>query len=74
MLSTVCSCYTAFQNLYMYTNLTGYSGGPSSNLVSSPHQATPLHEAAGRGHGGAVELLLQAGADINIKDNFGVSE
>ena len=57
----------------MCTNLTRY-GGPSLNLVSSPHQSTPLHWAAEEGHGGAVELLLQAGADINIKDNIGVSE
>ena len=44
------------------------------NLVSSPHQGTPLHKAAGEGHGGAVELLLQAGADVTIKDSYGVSE
>ena len=47
---------------------------PSSNLVSSPQQATPLHEAARGGHVGAMELLLQAGADVNIKDGYGVSE
>ena len=35
---------------------------------------TPLHEAAGGGHGGAMELLLQAGGDVTIKDNDGVSE
>ena len=49
-------------------------GGPSSNLVSSPHQETPLHYAAGGGRVGAMELLLQAGADVNIKDILGVSE
>ena len=43
-------------------------------MVPSPHQYTPLHWAAEVGHGGAVELLLQAGADVNIKDNRGVSE
>ena len=66
--------FTAFQNLYVYTNLTDIHGGPSSNLVSSPHQYTPLHYAAGGGHVGAVEYIIQAGADINIKDVNGVSE
>ena len=47
---------------------------PSSNLVSSPHQKTPLHEAAEGGHVGALEYLIQAGADFNIKDNYGVSD
>ena len=46
---------------------------PSSNLVSSPHQETPLHRAAGEGHVCAVEYLIQAGA-VTIKDNYGVSE
>ena len=75
----VCALYyvqlfTAFWNLYMYTSLTGYSWWTSSNLVSSPHQVTPLHRAAQGGHVGAVEYLIQAGADINIKDNGEVSE
>ena len=70
----MCSCFPAFQNLYMYTNQLYTHGGPSSNLVSSPHQWTPLHRAAGGGHGGAVDYLIQAGADVNIKDNDGVSE
>ena len=35
---------------------------------------TPLHEAAEKGHVGAVDYLIQAGADVNIKDNGGVSE
>ena len=30
--------------------------------------------AAGGGHVGAVDYLIQAGADINIKDVNGVSE
>ena len=36
---------------------------------------TPLHYAAGEGHDGAVEYIIQAGADVNIKDDVnGVSE
>ena len=49
-------------------------GGPSSNLVSSPHQWTPLYWAARGGHKGIVKYLIQAGADVNIKDYIGVSE
>ena len=30
--------------------------------------------AAEGGHDGAIELLVQAGADVNIKDNDWVSE
>ena len=37
-------------------------------------QATPLHEAAKWGRVGAVEYLIQAGADVNIKDNDWVSK
>ena len=47
---------------------------PSSNLVSSPEQETPLHKAANWDRVGAVDYLIQAGADVNIKNNFGVSE
>ena len=58
----------------MYINLTGYSWWTSLILVSPPHQRTPLHKAAKRGHVGAVEYLLQAGADVNIQGDDGVSE
>ena len=30
--------------------------------------------AAGGGHVGVVEYLIQAGADVNIKSDIGVSE
>ena len=43
-------------------------------MVPSPLQWTPLHKAARVGHVGAMELLLQAGADVNIQDEGGVSE
>ena len=51
-----------------------YANIHTSNLFSSSHQMTPLHRAAGRDHVGAVEYLLQAGVDVTIKDNGGVSE
>ena len=38
------------------------------------HQATPLHWAAFKGHVNAVGCLADKGADINIKDEIGVSE
>ena len=39
----------------------------------SSHQITPLHVAAEGGRVGTVESLLAKGADINIKDDKGVS-
>ena len=58
----------------MYTRLTGIHGGPSSNLVPSPHQRTPLHWAAIQSKEGTVQLLVEKGADMNIKDFIGVCE
>ena len=43
-------------------------------LVPSPRQVTPLHCAADKGKEGTVLLLIEKGADINIKDNDGVRE
>ena len=63
--SRMCTCILIYLDIH---------GGPSSNLVYSPHQMTPLHWATGEDHGGAVEYLIQAGADINIEDDDGVSE
>jgi len=48
--------------------------GPSSNLVSSPHQFTPLHKSTEKGHTDTVKYLIEKGADLNIKSNSGVSE
>ena len=39
----------------------------------SPHQYTPLHVAAEEGHTDSVQCLIDKGAEINIKDNAGVS-
>ena len=47
---------------------------PSSNLVSSSQQDTPLHKAAKWSRVGAVDYLKQAGADVNIKNDNGVSD
>ena len=71
VLLAMCSCFNTFWNLYIYTNLIGIR---SSNLVSSPHQRTPLHSDAGEGKEGTVQLLIEKGADMNIKDNDGVRE
>ena len=38
-----------------------------------PHQRTPLHQAAYRGNTDIVQYLTEKGADINIKDDNGVS-
>ena len=43
-------------------------------LVPSPHQWTPLHLAALQGKEGTVQLLIEKGADINIKDRCGVRD
>ena len=39
--------------------------------AQSTHQQTALIFAAGRGHKGVVEMLLEAGADVAIKDEDG---
>ena len=40
----------------------------------SPNQMTPLHVAAENGRFKLVKLLVNKKADINIKDNDGVSK
>ena len=52
----------------------GIHGGPCSNLVPFPHQRTPLHWAAIQGEVSTVQLLVEKGANINVKDNYGVRE
>ena len=42
-------------------------------LFSSPCQRTALHIAAGKGYEYTLLCLVKQGADINIKDNDGVS-
>ena len=42
-------------------------------LLFSLIQRTPLHIAAGGGYINTTEHLVKEGADINIKDNSGVS-
>ena len=45
----------------------------STSFFILPHQKTPLHIAAGRGHVDNVRCLVDKGADTNIKDKNGVS-
>ena len=40
----------------------------------SPRQRTPLHWAAIQGEEGIVHILIEKGADMNIKDIRGVRE
>ena len=40
----------------------------------SPHQDTPLHMAADRGHTDTLQYLVGKGAGINIRNEDGVSE
>ena len=42
--------------------------------IFSPHQRAPLHWAAFQVKVGTVQLLIEKGADINIKDSVGVRE
>ena len=58
----------------MYTRLTGIHRGSCSNFVASPHQKTPLYQAAAKGHVDTVQYLIEAGGDIHSKDDEGVSE
>ena len=39
-----------------------------------PRQWTPLHWAAISGEEGTAHILIEKGADINVKDNYGVCE
>ena len=43
-------------------------------MVPSLRQRTPLHKAAMEGKDGTVQLLMEKGADINVKDRDGVRE
>ena len=40
----------------------------------APRQMTPLHWAARQGKVGTVQILIEKGTDINIKENDGVRE
>ena len=43
------------------------------DLFLSLHQQTPMHIAASKDYERTVKCLVNEGADINIKDNTGVS-
>ena len=56
---------TTFQSMYLYTK---------NMYLYTAHQTTPLHLAAHHGQLHTVQHLVTAGADLNIKDDDGVSE
>ena len=67
--------FATFQNMYMYTRLTGHSWIDHVHIwFASPHQCTPLHWAASGGHVDTVTYLVVKGANIHSKDDDGVSE
>ena len=68
------SYLNTFQNLYMYARLTGHSWIEHFQNFICPHQLTPLHFAAEEGHVGTAQVLIEKGADMNIKDSDGVCE
>ena len=57
-------------------NMVPKSRGYSIEVLNfvSFHQRTPLHMAAQSGHADMVRYLSDKGANVNIKDNDGVSE
>ena len=58
----------------MVDYLAIHGGSCSTCFVYSPHQWTPLHSAAQKGHVNIASYIVDKGADLNIKDNNGVSE
>ena len=46
---------------------------PDTANLSHPSGWTPLHAATANGHEGAVQLLLDHGADVNARDRYAVN-
>lgn len=49
-------------------------GSCSTCFMNCSYQVTPLYVAASGGHVDTVRFLVDKGADINVKDDRGVSE
>ena len=62
------------EHAHVYQANWTFMDWPCSVLFASPHQWTPLHQAAYGGHVDAVTYLVQKGANIDSKDDDGVSE
>ena len=59
----------------LFWNKDADAGLSSSDFINAKNNfgLTPLHYAAGWGHGGAVKLLLADGADVNVADKQGLT-
>ena len=71
-------CVTMWPSLGQFhnqlsTRLIVHSWWAMFKFVST-HQDTPLHLAAEEGHAGTAQVLVEKGADINIKNSRGVRE
>ena len=66
LLSYICKSLSVLKSI-------GYVSCTTLKVTPFFNQWTPLHAAASKGRDNTVECLVKKGANINIKDNAGVS-